>query len=386
MRLLAIRPTVLLLPLITAAALALPGAAAAAEPIVWRTDYNSARKEAIEKGQSLCVVIGTDNCFYCRKLEGGPLRDPVINAHLTTNFIPLKLDANKEPALAKALKVQLYPTIVLAGSDGKINAFIEGYVEADRLNEAMKKTAPVTVTPDWVTRDLDLANRAVATGEYPRAVSLLKGVVREANDKPFSLRAKQALADIEQLGTSRIARAKELDTAGSTQEALDMLADAVKTYAGTQAAIDATALITSLSTNPETREKLRTRAARDLLASARQEFRTSKFYDCLQKCEQLATAYADLPEAKEATNIAAEIKNNPERLVTACDQMNERTAAMYTTLAEAWLKKGQMLEAVACYEKVAKLCPNTRQGDAAVAQITRLRASATGSPVGLQKP
>ncbi|MBA4187459.1 MAG: hypothetical protein C0467_05510 [Planctomycetaceae bacterium] len=386
MRVIVFSPIALLLPLVTAAALTLSGSAMAADPVAWRTDYNAARKEAIEKGQSLCVVVGTDNCFYCRKLEGGPLRDQVISAHLTTNFIPLKIDANKEPALAKALKVQLYPTIVLAGSDGKIHAFIEGYVEADKLNDAFKRSIPAPVIPDWVTRDLDLASRSVAAGDYPRAVSMLKGIIREANDKTGAGKAKQALAEIEQLAAGRLVRAKELDAAGSPQEAMDMLADAVKTYAGTQAAVDAGALMSRIATSPETREKMRVRAARDLLASARQEFRTSKFYDCLQKCEQLAATYADLPEAKEANAIAAEIKSNPERLATANDQLNDRTAAMYTTLAEAWSKKGQILEAVACYEKVAKLCPNTRQGDAALAQIAKLRAGGTGSPVGLQKP
>jgi thioredoxin-related protein len=386
MREFALRPAALLLPLVTAAWLTFPGPALAADPVVWRTDYNSARKEAIEKGQSLCVVIGTENCFYCRKLEGGPLKDAVVNAHLATNFIPLKLDANKAPDLAKALKVQLYPTIVLAGSDGKIHAFIEGYVEADKLNDAMKKTAPAAATPEWMARDLDLANKAAAVGEYPRAVSLLKGVYREAADKTAGQKAKLALTEIEQLAAKRLARARELDQSGLTQDALDTLADTVKTFAGTQAAVDATALVTSISAHPDTREKLRVRAARDLLASARQEFRTSKFYDCLQKCEQLAATYADLPEAKEANAIAADIKGSPERLAVASDQMTERTAAMYTALAEAWAGKGQVLEAITNYEKVVKLCPNTRQGDAALAQITKLRAGSTGSPVGLQKP
>ncbi|MCE9562272.1 MAG: thioredoxin family protein [Planctomycetes bacterium] len=386
MRVPTFRPATLLIPLVTAAALAFPSAALAAEPVNWRTDYNAARKEAIEKGLSLCVVIGTDNCFYCRKLEGGPLKDAAVATQLANNFIPLKLDANKDPNIAKALKVQLYPTIVLAGADGKIHAFIEGYLEADRLNEAMKRTISTSTTPDWIARDFEQATKALAASEYPRAVSLLKGIIREAADKPVGVKAKQVLAEVEQLAAGRLAKAKELEQAGLTQESLDTLAEAVKTYAGTQAAADAATLMTGLAANPETREKLRSRAARDLLASARQEFRTSKFYDCLQKCEQLGAAYADLSESKEANAIAAEIKNNPERLATACDQMNERTAAMYMTLAEAWSKKGQLVEAVACYEKVAKLCPNTRQGDVAIAQMTKLRANGNATPASLQKP
>ena len=34
-----------------------------------------------------------------------------------------------------------------------------------------------------------------------------------------------------------------------------------------------------------------------------------------------------------------------ERLAAACEQMNDRTAAMYLALAESWSKKGQDKEA-----------------------------------------
>jgi hypothetical protein len=160
----------------------------------------------------------------------------------------------------------------------------------------------------------------------------------------------------------------------------------VKSYAGTQAAADAATRMTGLAARPETQEKLRGRAARDLLASAREDFRTGKFYDCLQKCEQLGTAYPDSTESQEAGAIAADIKSNPERLAAACDQMNQRTVAMYMTLADAWAKKGQTAEAIACLEKVARLSPNSRQADLAHAQMTRLRANGNASPASLTKP
>src|SRR5262245_18531970 len=91
-----------LLPLVTAAVLSFATTTQAADPVVWRTDYNAARKEAAEKGLPVFLVIGSDNCFYCRKLEAGPCRDAAVVAQLTQNFIPLKVDANKEPNLAKA--------------------------------------------------------------------------------------------------------------------------------------------------------------------------------------------------------------------------------------------------------------------------------------------
>ena len=88
----------------------------------------------------------------------------------------------------------------------------------------------------------------------------------------------------------------------------------------------------------------------------------------------------------EHANITTEIKGNPERLAAMCEQMNERTATMYMTLAEAWVKKGQAAEAIACFEKVARLCPNTRQADIALAEVTRIRTSGKTVPTGGMKP
>jgi tetratricopeptide (TPR) repeat protein len=382
-----------LYPLVTAAALVLALPATAQPParpapaVTWRTDYNSARKEAQQKGLPLVIVVGTDDCFYCRKLEAGPLRDPAVADLLANGFIALKLDANRTPELAKALKVQLYPTTVLAAPDGKIHAFIEGYIEADRLAEQMKRTVTAMSTSDWMARDFNEASKALGTSDYPRAVTLLKGIVKEAAGKPVGLKAKQILDEVERLAAGRVARAKDLEQKGQTQEAMDTLAEAVKVYAGTQAAADATTLLAGLAEKPETLERKRERVARDLLALAREDFRAGRLYDCMQKCEQIGAAFAGLPEAKEASAILADIRGNPERLAKACEQMNERTAAMYMALAESWASKGQPAEAAACLRKVIALCPNTRQADLAQAELTKIQGKTTPAvPAGLQKP
>lgn len=374
------------LPLVTSAVLLFPSGAPAADPVPWRTDYNAARKEAAEKGLPLFLVVGTDNCFYCRKLEAGPFRDGSILEQLAHNFIPLKVDANKEPNLASALKVQVYPTMVLAAADGKIHAFIEGYLETDRLRDQLKRAITASTTTDWSARDFDQATKALAIGDYPRAVSLLKGIVKETGTKPIGVKAKQILDDVEKLAAARLARAKALEERGFIQEAVDTLAAAVKTYAGTQAAADAATLMTGLAAKPDIQEKLRARSARDLLAAAREEFRTSKFHDCLQTCEQLASVYADLPEGKEAKALGDDIRGNPERLSIACEQMNERAAAMYLTLAESWARKGKAAEAIASYQKAARLTPNSRAADIAAAEIVKLRAAGGAALTGGMKP
>lgn len=386
-----------LFPLVTASALwlAQPVAAQPARPVpapapaqlTWRTDYNTARKEAQEKGLPLLVVIGTEDCFYCRKLEGGPLKDPAITKLIGDGFIPLKLDASRAPDLAKALKVQLYPTTVLAAPDGKIHAFIEGYVEADRIAEQLKRTATAVATADWAARDFNEASKALATSDYPRAVTLLKGIAKDAGDKPVGTKAKQLLADVEKIAAGKLAQAKQLEQRGQSQEAMDLLADAVKDYAGTQAAADAAMLLAGLAEKPEAIARKRARLARDLFAEARDDFRAERLYDCIQKCERLASAYAESPEAKDANALLVDIKGNPERLAKACEQMNDRTAAMYMALADSWAKKGQPAEAASCLKKVMALCPNTRHADQAQAELVRLQSKTTPAvPAGLTKP
>jgi len=359
---------------------------AAAPTVVWRTEYNTARKEANDKGLPLLLVVGTDDCFYCRKLEANTFRSPAVAAQLAAGFVPLKVDANREPALAKALKVQVYPTMVLAGADGKIHAFIEGYLEADRLAEHLKRATTATTTADWMARDFNEASKAVGAGDYPRAVSLLKGLVKDAADKPVGAKAKEVLDGVEKQAAGRLVRARELEQKGFTPEATDALADLMKAYAGTTAAADAATLMAGLADKPETRERQRSRQARDLLALAKDEFRGRRYYDCLQRCEQLTAAFGDRPEAKEGAALGAEIKANPERLAAVCEQMKDKTAAMYLALADSWVERGQANEAAACLEKVLKLSPNSRQSELAQVRLTTLQGRDPAVTAGFKKP
>jgi len=384
------RAPVALYPIVTFAALSLAAPAFAQPrpgPVTWYTDYLAARKEANEKGLPLLVVVGTDNCFYCRKLEAGPLRDPAVAKLLSEGYVALKLNATGNPELAKALKVNLYPTTVLAAPDGKIHTFIEGYVEADRLAEQLKRTTATVATADWAARDFNEASKALAASDYPRAVTLLKGLVNSAGDKPVGAKAKQLLDEVERTAAGQLARAKVYEERGQIGEAMDAFAEAAKKYAGTRAAGDATEALANLAEKPEEVQKRKARLARDLLAVARDDFRTGRLYDCIQKCEQLGLAFAEQPEARDASALLAEIKNNPERLAKACEQMNDRTAAMYMALAESWSKKGQPAEAAACLKKVVALCPNTRHAELAHAELLRINSkSAPAIPVGLTKP
>jgi tetratricopeptide (TPR) repeat protein len=351
-----------------------------AEVLLWETDYNTARKRAAEKGLALFVVIGTQPCYYCRKLEHGPLREAALVSLLQRHFVPLKIDAQREPELARALRVQAYPTIVLAGPDGKIHAFIEGYVDSNRLEEHCKRALLAIATADGSARDFEQAAQAINNGDYARAVSLLRPIVREAGEQPVGHKARQLLEQIERQAASTQQRATQLLAQGETLEALDVLGTVLQRYAGTAAAEQAAEQLRRLTAQTQVQQQLRQRTARDLLASAREDFRQQRYYDCLLKCEQLRHCYASEPESVEAGQLATAIQKNPQYLARACEQLQQQTLDLSLRLAEAWQAQGRLNEAAVCYERVLRWAPDSPQGRTAAAALSQLHARGTGTP------
>lgn len=249
------------------------GEARAADPTIrWRADYNAARKEAQEKGLPLMVEVGTEECFYCKKQDATTFRDPDVVALVNARFVPVKVDANRDPAFAQALRVQIYPTTVVGAPDGKILSFLQGYTPADQLAEALKRAAPVVAVPE------------------------------PPSDRP----------------------------------------------------------------------------ARDPLAAAREAFKAKRYADVLDACDRLA-------ESPEAEALAAQVTGDADKLAAAIEQRNERTAALYLTLADTLEKKGQPKEARSALEKAAKLCPGGKSGEQARAKLAALPKEAAETISTIEK-
>jgi thioredoxin-like negative regulator of GroEL len=349
-----------------------------AQEISWREDYNAARREAQEKSMPLVLDFGTESCFWCKKLEETTLRDPAVAALIKERFIALKVDARRNAELTEALRIQSFPTIVLAGPDGKILGTLEGYTDATRFHEHLQRLLVVLSNPEWMTRDYEEAEKAVAAHEHARAVALLKSVVEDGKERPIQAKARQLLNDLEEQAAGRLAHAKQLEDQGQSTQAIDSLTELLKNYAGTQAAIEGGRALNALAEKPEVKAQLRTRRARELLTQAREDYRTQQYLCCMDRCEVLNASYADLPEAVEGMRLVAEIKNNPDWMRQACESLSDRLGVLYLSLAETWIKKGQPHEAVACLERVVQTLPGTRQAEVAQTRLAQLQGQPTG--------
>ena len=355
----------------------LPLSLGRAQEVQWRYDYNAARREAVQKNRPLILDFGTEHCFWCKKLDVTTFREPTIVGVLNEQFIPLKVDAEKEVPLANALRIQNYPTLVLAAPDGKILGTFEGYLEAIRLHDYLQRALAAVSNPEWMVRDYQEASKAAAGSEYARAVALLKSIAEDGKDRPIQAKARLLLGEMEQQAAGKLARAKQLDDKGQSSEAIDTLTELLRQFAGTQAASEAGQMLTVLAAKPQIKAQQRSRRARELLAQAREDYRTQQFLCCLDRCEVLAASYGDLPEGAEAVQLAAEIKNNPEWMRQACETLSDRLGGLYLALAETWLKKGQPQQAVQYLERVVQSFPGSRQAEAAQVRLSQIQGRPT---------
>src|SRR5689334_17276623 len=153
---------------------------ASAQEVEWRFDYGKARQEAVEKNRPLVIDVGTEHCHFCKQLDLRTFKDPAVVAMLNERCIPLKINADQHARLAEALRVEYYPTLVFANSEGKILGYQQGFIEAAALHDRLTKlffTAALAGggVPN-PNRDIEEAKRAMAVGDYPRAIALLKPV------------------------------------------------------------------------------------------------------------------------------------------------------------------------------------------------------------------
>jgi len=155
--------------ILLAAAAALVGSPTSAEEINWRTSYAAARDEAASKKLPLVIEVTADFCTWCRKLEMTTLSDPAVVELVNKKFVAFKLHRDQYGWLADALKINGYPTMVLASSTGKIVLFHEGYVDSATFQRQLNQvlTPPLPAPASAEVDRIDIGIRPVSMTESP---------------------------------------------------------------------------------------------------------------------------------------------------------------------------------------------------------------------------
>ncbi len=371
------RPWMLLLACACAAPLAwLAAAQEAASPvrdIPWRTDYNLALAEAKKRGLPLVIDFGTNDCFWCKKLDDTTFRDPRIIQLLSEQFVPLKINAARDPKLASDMRIDRYPTLVIAGPTHKVLYIKEGYHDAELLQDILLRNSAQVATPDWMTQHYDFAQKAYQDGEYARAFAALRNILEDSKGRAIQASAQKLLADIETKANERLARAKALAAGGKSTDAVQTLTELLVTFPGLGAAKEAGELLTRWTQNNEQRAQQRARRAGELIIQARDFYKNKEIIPCLDRCEILLASYGDLPEGTEASQLIQEIRGNEEWLQLAADTLGDRLAGVYLALADSMMKRNRPREAERFLRRVIHAFPGTRYAESAQIRIGQLQ-------------
>src|SRR4051812_6536789 len=92
---------------VAVAVLTSPEGTAAQQEVAWLYDYAKARQAAAEKGKPLLINFGAKPSTYCERLDRGTFSDPIIVRLVNSHYIPLKIDATRNP-LAEFMRTQIY--------------------------------------------------------------------------------------------------------------------------------------------------------------------------------------------------------------------------------------------------------------------------------------
>ncbi len=359
----------------TLAVLLLTGQTGYGQSVSWRTEYARALKEAAESGKPLFVNVGTENCYWCKQLELRTFKDADLVGIINERCVPLKIDGGRSEFLVQALRVQSYPTLVFASSDGTILKIKEGFLEAPGLREMLVKVLAAVGTPDWMRHDFEMAQKAITEKDNPRAIALLRNVVEDGKERPIQVQARKVLQALEKQAAEQATQAKELASKGKTTEAIAAIKNLNRTYPGTLAARESKQLMMRLTSRHEFTAPERKRQAEDLLKQAREDYRSERYLSCLDRCEILSAQYGDLEEGAEGEKLAGDLKTNPEWTRQACEQLGERLSLLYLSLADTWLMKGQPQQAIFYLERVIKMFPGSRHAEVARLRVARLHGA-----------
>jgi YHS domain-containing protein/thiol-disulfide isomerase/thioredoxin len=109
----------LLLTLVLGNALAPP---AIAQPVGvnWQADIEGAKTLARQTNRLVLIHFWTPNCGPCMTLDDNVFNQPGVGTALEAQFVPVKLNANENPATATGFGITRVPTDIIITPDGQV--------------------------------------------------------------------------------------------------------------------------------------------------------------------------------------------------------------------------------------------------------------------------
>ncbi len=110
--------------------------------IGWNDSFAAAQAKAKKESKPMLVIITTEQCRWCRKLEATTLSDDEVISKINTRFIPVHVTRDKS-VYPKTLTAKMVPMSYFLDGNGKVIYSIPGYWSSEDyqsiLDDALRK-------------------------------------------------------------------------------------------------------------------------------------------------------------------------------------------------------------------------------------------------------
>lgn len=110
--------------------------------IAWQDTFAAAQAKAKKESKPMLVIITTEQCRWCRKLEATTLSDDDIISKINTRFVPVHVTRDKS-IYPNGLTAKMVPMSYFLDGNGKVLHSIPGYWPAEDylsiLDDALRK-------------------------------------------------------------------------------------------------------------------------------------------------------------------------------------------------------------------------------------------------------
>lgn len=179
--------------------------AADSDEIPWAENLDTAIEQAQAEGKLIFLDVYADWCPPCQRMEAETFTDQAVISALQ-DYVPLKVDSDANPDIARQYGVQALPTLFVLTPDGSPVYRQEGFASAEGLIELLRAATTrveeiasleeeVREAPGDIEKVLELAQVYNEIGRAGETVKLLERSEAEVDaDTPQELRAEFTFA------------------------------------------------------------------------------------------------------------------------------------------------------------------------------------------------
>jgi thioredoxin-related protein len=111
---------------------AVASAQAAADKIEWHTYDSGMARSKFEK-KKVFLYFYIEDCIYCKEMERRTFKDSAVIAALNRNFIPIRVNADRDQQTSLLYSVKGFPDLWFIAESGEVIGHKPGFAPADQL-------------------------------------------------------------------------------------------------------------------------------------------------------------------------------------------------------------------------------------------------------------